>query len=495
MRNLKHFPVERINNVSSGCIFILLGQMNQIYIKFKLYNTPKAVFYLFTFVMTTFCFELVAQIDTDVTIKTKALYENLKIIQNSSQFLFGQEFFNSYKFSSGSAHPDKTFSDCKEVTGVHPAVLGSDFHYYLEKDITERTIHTEAVKWAYQQGYAITFDWHLSGKGTNTYQYQDLTKDLVDSIVTYPKGSDRAWLYTELDKAIDIINNDLVVDAERIPIVFRPWHEMNGNWFWWGTSATSSVNYKLFFKLTVDYIKERTASVLFCWSPNTPVNFDYYPGDDYVDVLGLDYYEIIDLELRKQLAVIVDHAQAKNKVAIFSESGRRTSNGDFSASYWKDTILPALVNDPSGKSLKIAWLLTWINASWSFSYVPHSSSSAMAKQSFIDFENSPYTLFGNQIQNLYESWAITSLNETPVKASTSLQLFPLPADNELTIRLSEFNLPAKIMITDLKGQIIYVGNIFTDETTINIHEILHPGFYLAQISNQSTVLSAKLIVR
>ena len=82
-----------------------------------------------------------AQIDTDANEKTKILYSNLKAIQHAPFFLFGQEFFNSFKFSSGSAHDDETFSDCFAVTGAHPAVLGSDFHYYLEKSATERSYH------------------------------------------------------------------------------------------------------------------------------------------------------------------------------------------------------------------------------------------------------------------------------------------------------------------------------------------------------------------
>src|SRR6187402_1929681 len=80
----------------------------------------------------------VAQIDPDATSKTRILYNNLKKIQNSNQFLFGQEFFNSFRFSSGAAHGDEAYSDSKAVTGSYPALLGSDFHYYLEKDATER---------------------------------------------------------------------------------------------------------------------------------------------------------------------------------------------------------------------------------------------------------------------------------------------------------------------------------------------------------------------
>src|SRR5687768_10955589 len=79
-----------------------------------------------------------AQVNNDLTEKTSILYNNLKVVQNSNYVLFGQEFFNSFRFNSGSAHGDETYSDSKAVTGSHPAVLGSDFHYYLEKNATER---------------------------------------------------------------------------------------------------------------------------------------------------------------------------------------------------------------------------------------------------------------------------------------------------------------------------------------------------------------------
>ena len=437
----------------------------------------------------------IGQIDTDVSEKTKMLYANLKLIQNGFHFLFGQEFFNSYQYSSGSAHGNKTFSDSKEVTGAHPAVLGSDFHYYLEKDPMERGYHTEAVKWAYEQGYAITFDWYLSGKGTTTYEYNDVTKDLVDSIVAYPGGQDRAWLYGELDKVISIINNDLVVGTDRIPIVFRPWHEMNGGWFWWGTQATSAANYRAFYSLTVEYVKARTTSVLFGWSPNTPFDFTFYPGDTFVDVLGVDHYEVTAAPLQQELATLVDYARTHDKVAVFSETGNRTTNGDNAARYWNDTILPALVNDPGGKSMKIAWVLTWINASWSFPYVPHTGSSNAAKQSFKDFKNSPYVLFGDAIQSMYLPWVILSVPQVPEAEPEALQLFPIPADNLLTVKLNGFSQPCSIHFYDFTGRLVYQRELYTEETSLSIKEIMQPGLYRVRASDGSKAINKKIMVR
>jgi mannan endo-1,4-beta-mannosidase len=432
------------------------------------------------------------QIDADASENTKTLYQNLRIIQNSNYFLFGQEFFNSFKFSSANAHNDETYSDCHQVTGAYPVVLGSDFHYYLEKSATERQYHTEAVKWAYRQGFVITFDWHLSGKGTSTYQYTETTKNLVNSIVTDPQGEDREWFIAELDKVIAIINYDLVVDEERIPIVFRPFHEMNGGWFWWGTQATTADQYKALFALTVEYIKERTNSVLFCWSPNIPTNFSYYPGDDYVDVLGLDAYEITAAAFRYNMALIVDHAQAHNKVAVFSETGYRndTGNGDTAAKYWRDTVLPAILNDPGGKAIKIAWVLTWINASWSEPYVPHSASTAMAKQSFIDFKNSNHVKFSDEIQNLYEPLIVSSTGET--SSTLAIQLYPVPASGRLKIILSGFASPTSLTIIGQTGVVVFKAEMTEAELVIeNLHS---PGLYVVRASDGQRTVCKKFVV-
>jgi len=455
-------------------------------------NSKKILRSVTTLIVVAFSGTLTyAQIDSDVSEKTIALYNNLKMIQNSDQFLFGQEFFNSFRYSSSGAHGDETYSDSKEVTGAHPAVLGSDFHYYLTKDPGERSFHTEAVKWAYEKGYVITFDWHLSGRGTNTYQFGESTKDLVDSIVAYPGGSDRAWLYAELDKVISIINDDLVVNGERIPIVFRPWHEMNGNWFWWGSAATTPANYKEFYRLTVNYVKQRTNSVLFCWSPNTPTNFSYYPGDDVVDVLGVDYYEITPASLRQQLAPIVDHAQANDKVAVFSETGNRVTSGDNAATYWNNTVLPAIVDDPTGKSLKIAWVLTWINASWSYAYVPHASSSETAKQSFKAFRNSSYVLFGDEIQNMYSPWITVSVEDEQV---VDINLFPIPAKKVLTIESVGLQLPLTINIFDLTGKQVFSLETTSDRTELDVQGRMSPGIYLVGVSDRTRTIRKTLLI-
>jgi hypothetical protein len=430
-----------------------------------------------------------AQVDADATAKTKALYANLKVVQQSDNFLFGQEFFNSFRFSSGSAHGDETFSDAKDITGSHPAVLGSDFHYYLEKDATERGYHTDAVKYAFQQGYVITFDWHLSARGTTSYSCSGSPLNLARNIATGNTNGDRDWFLGELDKVIDIINEDLVVNNDTIPIVFRPLHEMNGNWFWWGScSALTSAEYKLLYQLVSDYVRARTKSVLFCWSPNSTFNSAYYPGDDYVDVIGVDLYEATTTSLRSELGAVVDFAAAHNKIAVFSETGDRNSDAT-SPQYWKNTVLPGITGDPTGKSKKIAWALTWINASWSEPYVAHAGSSAAVKQSFIDFKNSPNVLFGDEMPDMYTPIVPVAVEED---ADQLIQIFPNPAQGQVTITTRN-NSIGPIQIFDSKGKLA----LATDggkELILNTHEHFTPGLFMIKLKGQHGPITRKLII-
>jgi len=449
---------------------------------------------LFVIVVLLSFLSIHAQVDATLTTKTKSLYQNLKVIQASSNFMFGQEFFNSFKYS-GDLHSDETYSDCKAVTGQHPAVLGSDFHYYLEKNATERGYHTDAVKWAFQQGHVITFDWHLSARTTTSYECGTAPAGLAENIAN-TNGTDRAWFYGELDKVIDIINKDLVVGNDTIPIVFRPFHEMNGGWFWWGAcSGLSASEYKVLYQLLVDYMKTRTKSVLFCWSPNTPFGETHYPGDDYVDVVGVDAYEVTEASLRTEVGKVVTFAEAHSKIAVFSETGNRTdagtAAGDNSSRYWKDVILPGILNDPSGKAVHIAWVLTWINASWSYRYVPHAGSSAVAKQSFIDFKNSPYVLFKDELPfDMYAEPPVTAVSET----NQTVDIYPIPANRDLLIEVKGFENPVSISLFDIMGKAISKIERSTDKIISQSTERLSPGAYVVIISDGIRTVKRKIIV-
>ncbi|MET7731106.1 glycosyl hydrolase [Streptomyces sp. NPDC005402] len=81
-----------------------------------------------------------------------------------------------------------------------------------------------------------------------------------------------------------------------VPVLLRPYHEMNGDWFWWGGKTPAS--YKKLWRITYDYLVKTKGlhNLIFVWSPGAwdpqgdDVPWDYYPGADLVDVVGVDDY-------------------------------------------------------------------------------------------------------------------------------------------------------------------------------------------------------------
>ena len=338
-------------------------------------------------------------VDFGATEQTHNVLNNLAALAYGESFAFGQEFPLSFQLNA--LNYDLTTSDCKDVSGDHPAVFGIDPHYMLYKGASQRQLHIDEAIAAYENGSIVTFDFHQRSKTDGQIYYDELTtntdKTLMYDIVNDLNGS-KDWYFNEMDIILDIINNDL-----GFTIIFRPLHEMNGDWFWWGTQTAnhSSELYIALYQMTVDYIRERTDHVLFAWSPNYPFDQSYYPGDGYVDVVGLDYYIPGKSSLKNALIELTDFAEQHGKIAALTETGQQNyiyDNPDF----WSDNILSVI--EGGGSDIRIAWALGWFNAPWDDSqsnlFIPNEESPQNAKDDFIAFRNSPKTLFQADIQAL-----------------------------------------------------------------------------------------------
>jgi beta-mannanase len=342
-------------------------------------------------------------IDNNATLETKKLYTNIASIANSNKFIFGQEFPLSFQLNS--IDYNLNTSDCKDVSGDHPGVYGIDPHYMLYKSAAEKQLHIDEAKHAYANGSIVTFDFHQQSKTDHKIYYNDITsstdKSLMYDIVNDKNGS-RAWFFNEIDQVISIINNDL-----GFPVVFRPFHEMDGDWFWWGTKAAnhSTQLYIDFYRLTVDHIKSKTNLVLFGWTPNQKLNSSYYPGDAYVDIVGIDAYSPSASTLKTNLIELSKFAYDHNKVAVLSETGKQNYIST-SPTFWTASILKGI--EDGGNDIRIGWVLAWFNAPWETSqsalFIPNSNSPTQAKDDFKSFYNSSTTLFQTEVKalNIYK---------------------------------------------------------------------------------------------
>ncbi|MCC5022586.1 MAG: hypothetical protein J6386_07215 [Candidatus Synoicihabitans palmerolidicus] len=346
-------------------------------------------------------------VDVDATPETRALLANLhRIGWGTDTFMFGQEFPLSYDKRELLGYLDVAQSEVKDVVGDHPAVHGSDVHFLIDKDRHERFAHLRAARKAFADGAMVTLDYHWLGRYGGTHNWQEQDAKILHHVVTGDDATgDVTWFYARLDAVLKVINEDL-----GFPIVFRPLHEMNGDWFWWGSLAEGGPEtYAQAYRMLVDYIRERSDLVLFCWSPDTALATEYYPGDDYVDVIGVDGYgagnpniEYITVPLMVGLLEqVTDFAAEHGKVAALTETGYGTW-GEINyhterPQWWTQDGLEPIMASPKAK--RIAWVLTWINSHWSGPYTPHIAS----QEAFRSFYDDPRTLFQTDVasMNLY----------------------------------------------------------------------------------------------
>lgn len=194
-----------------------------------------------------------------------------------------------------SVAPDSIFS----LTGKHPAIWGGDFGFSGvpgdTDDIAFRPMLIEEIKEQDQKGALITITYHqanpLMGEPCTFEEgvQSELSEEQWDELLE--PGSE---LFGEWKQQMDLIASYLLQLKEAgIPILFRPYHEMNGGWFWWGGHPGEDRFIALWKQLYHLYTEEyQLDNLIWVWSPDDPNHGleGYYPGDEYVDIVGCDVY-------------------------------------------------------------------------------------------------------------------------------------------------------------------------------------------------------------
>jgi mannan endo-1,4-beta-mannosidase len=188
----------------------------------------------------------------------------------------------------------------KSITGKYPAVWGTDF---ILNHTTDRgpEIVKEAIK-KYSEGYIVTLMWHAGRPADNPpYGWREsiqgeLNESEWKELITEGSELNKRW-QTQVDKIASYLNE---LKSANIPVLWRPYHEMNGVWFWWGDKKGND-GYQKLWKMMYDRFTNvhKLNNLLWVWNANAPrdIPFDqayayahYYPGSEYVDVLATDVY-------------------------------------------------------------------------------------------------------------------------------------------------------------------------------------------------------------
>ena len=331
-----------------------------------------------------------AMVDKNATDETVALFYNLKTIAKTS-FIVGQQdaMINSY-LAAGSS--DLSETDIKKTVGYDPGINGADFMFITDdqNDGTtsnwykgqENIILAGVVK-AYDRGMINTFSWHIrepyEGKFFNTSQMTATAKaNAFKSILV--GGVNHEYYKKKLDKVAEVFNNLRGSDGKLIPVIFRPWHEFDGNWFWWGAAYCTPEEFKQNYQFTVTYLRDvkKVKNLLFAFSPdiNWTTEADYlsrYPGDAYVDVLGLDDYGDFDNKgvtgvntANKRLQIISNLAKSRVKIAALTESSyiiKSSASRPFITNLYTTNYYNAMTDN----NVEISYMAFWNNGTDSYS--------------------------------------------------------------------------------------------------------------------------------
>ena len=280
--------------------------------------------------------------------------------------------------------------------GIVPAIRGGDF---IDYSPTRRQFGSnpnneseQTIQWAKDNGGVVSMMWHWnapanlvntpcgSNCGPDDYPWwrgfytKGTTFDLPAALAN-PAGSD----YQLILRDIDAIATELQkFEDAGVPVIWRPLHEAQGGWFWWGAHGPET--FKELWRLTYDRLTEYHGLHNLIWEFTSSAaegnHLEWYPGDDVVDMVGLDVYTDPSSTMNGQWYDILEHYNGRKLIAL-SETGT-LPNADAMEKWgidwsyfspWNGTFvdamspaaLQALLNDEDVITLGELPILPWNN--------------------------------------------------------------------------------------------------------------------------------------
>lgn len=307
-------------------------------------------------------------------------------------------------------HQDDTFygitwdwdlnrSDTYKLVGDFPAVMGFDLGGIEMADsknldsVPFERIHQEIIR-QHERGGIVTISWHPRNPllGSTAWIASDTTayNQAVDALcklrqnemisqLPNPKHTVRSilpggkkhelyniWVKRVSDFLLSLKDNK----GNQIPLIFRPWHENNGSWFWWGQDNCSDEEFHALWNYTQDCINAVPIAsstlkdyLVWSYSPNLSGAWTEaewlvrYPGDDRVDLIGEDAYQWgteadFIKQLDSDLNIITKIASERGKLIALTECGYQNSPD---STWWQRVFRPLVEKYP------VCYFLPWRN--------------------------------------------------------------------------------------------------------------------------------------
>lgn len=366
--------------------------------------------------------------DAQATPKTVALLKYLSAVQDSGSILYGHQ--NDMHRKVGKALPSD--SDTYDIVGDYPAVVGMDGLALTGNELELTPAEKEAgltlpkklakvaIK-ADRAGAIVTLSCHMPNfaevakrdKIDGRYDYRGYSPNHVNGDVVkriLPGGDLNEVFNGYLDLVAEF---DSELQAADVPLLFRPFHENTGSWFWWGAGHATPSDFIALFQYTEKYLQGKGLhNMLYVYSPGggeLKSEGDYaltYPGSSYVDIAGFDMYHrdgergdgFLEEDFSNVMDIVSGFAKAHHKVAAATETGMLVGNSALARTHngYKGWFLDAA---KVMEKHHMAYFMTWSNFDETNFDQPYMVSDTRGHEminDFIDFYNDPTTVFAKQ---------------------------------------------------------------------------------------------------
>lgn len=270
-----------------------------------------------------------APVDRDATPAARELYAFL--YDN-----FGKKTISGMMLGDMSSYNGNVLqhADIKAVynaSGKYPALVGMDFMNATgksegnswNKDYTRASVNL--AKDTYKRGGIPAFTWHWRDPSRKTdafYSDQATTMKISSALKQDGTWNTSSALYKYIIKDINAIANYfLELQRENMACIFRPLHEANGTWFWWGNDGAE--NFRKLFRLVYDQMVtvKGVHNVIWVWNAD-PNAMDWNPGAEYYDIVSADIYnESFDYSSNYIAFDKLKEQTAGKKILALSENG------------------------------------------------------------------------------------------------------------------------------------------------------------------------------
>ena len=259
--------------------------------------------------------------------QTQALYRYLTD-------LYGTKIIAGQQESTWMGSENYEFDIICNASGKLPAIRGLD---YMNDDF--RGVNRRAQEW-FKRGGIVTICWHCGADFRGSHR-ESLRSNLDWQNALSSGTPENKKLLEGMDKAARALAQ---LQDEGVTVLWRPFHEFDGGWFWWGKGSPEDFVqlWRMMYRRYTETF--HLNNLIWVWTAQTGDDV-WYPGDEFVDIVGRDNYAALQYPLMKEFKLL--QKTYPNKMITLAECGSG------------DEVKMSLLSRIWEQGSRWSWFMTW----------------------------------------------------------------------------------------------------------------------------------------